>query len=78
MLNASYPEDPKVLAMVQEMDDPIIAARIVWILFIILFDCLSFLKPFLVFSYREFHIPYTITCLHVSKNNYEIFHMVLR
>ena len=29
MLNASYPEDPKVLAMVQEMDDPIIAARTV-------------------------------------------------
>ena len=29
MLNASYPEDPKVLSMVHEMDDPIITARIV-------------------------------------------------
>ena len=29
MLNASYHEDPKVLSMVHEMDDPIITARIV-------------------------------------------------
>ena len=29
MLNASYPEDPKVLAMVHDMDDPIVAARTV-------------------------------------------------
>ena len=29
MLSASYPEDPKVLGMVHEMDDPIITARIV-------------------------------------------------
>ena len=29
MLNASYPEDPKVLAMVHDMEDPIVAARTV-------------------------------------------------
>ena len=33
MLDASYPEDPKVLAMVKEMDGPIIAARTVTINF---------------------------------------------
>ena len=36
MLNASYPEDPKVLEMVKEMAVPIVAARNVWVFTIII------------------------------------------